>query len=109
MNATVQRCFSNAHRVIDRFHVQKLAFEAVQEIRIRHRWQILEEENIAIDWTKRQRHAYQPEILPNEDSLKQLLARSRYLLFKYPGASTREQRQRAEFLFTRYHLIHKGH
>lgn len=29
MNSTVQRCFPNAHRVIDRFHVQKLAFEAV--------------------------------------------------------------------------------
>jgi transposase len=43
MNSTVGRCFPNAHRVIDRFHVQKLAFEAVQEIRIHHRWQALED------------------------------------------------------------------
>ncbi|MVT12663.1 transposase [Chitinophaga tropicalis] len=43
------------------------------------------------------------------NSLKQLLARSRYLLFKHPGAWTREQRQRAELLFTRYPVIHKGY
>ncbi|WP_343689954.1 transposase [Chitinophaga sp.] len=109
MNATVQRCFPNAHRVIDRFHVQKLAFEAVQEIRIIHRWQALEEENTAIDQAKRQGRAYQPDILPNGDSAKRLLARSRYLLFKHPGAWTREQRQRAELLFTRYPVIHKGY
>ncbi|MVT09503.1 transposase [Chitinophaga tropicalis] len=71
MNSTVQRCFPNAHRVIDRFHVQKLAFEAVQEIRIHHRWQALEEENTAMDQAKRQGHAYQPKILPNGDSCKQ--------------------------------------
>jgi|GEM_PF-1170163 len=58
---------------------------------------------------KRTGIAYQPEILPNGDSVKQLLARSRYLSFKHPGAWTREQRQRAELLFTRYPVIHKGY
>lgn len=109
MNSTVGRCFPNAHRVIDRFHVQKLAFEAVQEIRIHHRWQALEEENLAMDKAKRQGQAYQPETLPNGDSVKQMLARSRYLLFKHPGAWTREQRQRAKLLFNRYPVVHKGY
>ena len=37
MNLIVQKCFPKATRVIDRFHVQKLACDAVQELRIKHR------------------------------------------------------------------------
>ena len=39
MGLIVSRCFPKASKVIDRFHVQKLAFDAVQEISIQHRWQ----------------------------------------------------------------------
>nr|WP_262487849.1 transposase [Chryseobacterium gambrini] len=35
MKRIAQRCFPGATQVIDRFHVQKLATEALQEIRIR--------------------------------------------------------------------------
>ena len=45
MNLIVEKCFHKATRVTDRFHVQKLASEAVQEIRIKYRWEALEEEN----------------------------------------------------------------
>ena len=38
MNKIVRRCFSNSTLVIDRFHVQKLAYDALQEMRISHRW-----------------------------------------------------------------------
>jgi transposase len=38
MNLIAKRCFPNATLVTDRFHVQKLASEAVQELRIKHRW-----------------------------------------------------------------------
>ena len=38
MRKIVEICFPRATRVIDRFHVQKLALEAVQEIRIKRRW-----------------------------------------------------------------------
>ena len=44
MNLIAQKCFHNATRVTDRFHIQKLASEAVQEIRIKHRGEALEEE-----------------------------------------------------------------
>lgn len=37
----------NARKVIDRFHVQRLALDALQEIRIRHRWDAIDAENIA--------------------------------------------------------------
>ncbi len=43
MQLAIKRCFSKANRVIDRFHVQKLAYEAVQECRIKYRWQALDQ------------------------------------------------------------------
>jgi transposase len=38
MGLVTKKCFPSATRVTDRFHVQKLALEALQEIRIKHRW-----------------------------------------------------------------------
>jgi len=38
MNRIVKSCFPKANLVIDRFHGQKLAFDALQEVRISHRW-----------------------------------------------------------------------
>ncbi|MBS7233906.1 transposase [Flavobacterium psychroterrae] len=35
MGLIAKRCFTNATRATDRFHVQKLASEALQEIRIK--------------------------------------------------------------------------
>lgn len=37
MGLIAKYCFPNAVQVIDRFHVQQLASEALQEIRIKHR------------------------------------------------------------------------
>jgi len=48
MNLIAKNAFPYASKVIDRFHVQKLAFEAVQEVRIRHRWVAIDDENKAI-------------------------------------------------------------
>ena len=79
MYLIVKRCFLNAHRVVDRFHVQQLASEAVQEIRIKYRWQALDEENEQIALTKKLKQSYIPQLLPNGYSPKQLLALSRYL------------------------------
>lgn len=109
LNLAVKRCFPQADRVIDRFHVQQLAFEAVQETRIQYRWEALERENEAAEQARKQKLEYLPEILPNGDTEKQLLARSRYLLFKHSRLWTPEQRQRAELLFTRYPAIHKAY
>lgn len=38
MRKIVRTAFPKADRVIDRFHIQKLACDAVQELRIKHRW-----------------------------------------------------------------------
>lgn len=109
LNLAIKRCFPGADRVIDRFHVQQLAFEAVQETRIQYRWEALEQENMAIEQARNQGVEHQPEVLPNGDTVKQLLARSRYLLFKHSRLWTPEQRQRAELLFNRYPAIQKAY
>lgn len=51
---------------------------------------------------------YQPEILPKGDTLKQLLARSRYLLFKHHIKWTAIQKHRTELLFERYPQLKKA-
>lgn len=102
MELAVKKSFPWAKRVTDRFHVQKLAFEAVQEIRIKHRWEALDKENQAIDDARRDKTKYKPELLENGDTLKQLLARSRYLLYRRPHNWSESQSQRAGLLFERY-------
>ncbi len=37
MKQIAKQCFLKAIQVTDRFHVQKLAIEALQDIRIKHR------------------------------------------------------------------------
>lgn len=105
----VSRCFPKASKVIDRFHVQKLVYEAVQEVRIKYRWEALDEENQAAEKARNVGLSYQPEILANGDTLKQLLARSRYLLFKHSDKWTASQVQRSRLLFERYPVIHEAY
>ena len=64
MRKIVRRCFPNAIRVIDRFHVQKLACDALQEIRIEHRWDAINEETNAIEEAK----------LSNKNTFRKLFA-----------------------------------
>lgn len=109
MGLIVSRCFPKASKVIDRFHVQKLAYDAVQEVRIKYRWEALDQENQAIEMARRDSLFYQPEILANGDTLKQLLVRSRYLLFKHSDKWTASQVQRSKLLFERYPLINKAY
>ena len=82
MGLIVKRSFPEATLVIDRFHVHKLALDALQEIRIKHRWEVLDAQNDAIESARNKSLKYTPKLLSNGDTLKQLLARSRYLLYK---------------------------
>ena len=42
MGLIVKKSFPKATLVIDRFHVQKLALDALQQIRIKHRWEAID-------------------------------------------------------------------
>lgn len=58
MGLIARKCFPNSIRVIDRFHVQQLATEALQEIRIRNRWEAIDAENTAIDASRKNKQPY---------------------------------------------------
>jgi len=105
MKLIAKRSFPKATIVSDRFHVQKLASDAVQELRIKYRWEAIDQENKARQIGKEVGKPFKPHILENGDTPKQLLARSRYLLFKSPTKWTSSQVHRAEVLFERFPLL----
>mgnify|MGYP001653546312 FL=1 len=102
MRKIVRHSFPKAKRVIDRFHVQKLACDAVQQMRIDYRWRAIQEANDEMEEAKLIGKKYQPRTFENGDTKKELLARSRYLLFKSSEKWTDSQKQRAKILFELY-------
>ncbi|MGL5979307.1 MAG: ISAon1 family transposase, partial [Phocaeicola sp.] len=99
MHHAIKRSFPKADITVDRFHVQKLALEGVQKIRVDKRWEALDLENQGMSKAKEQGESYKPEEFENGDTLKQLLARSRYLLFKSREKWNDVQKQRGKILF----------
>lgn len=108
MKLIAKKCFPKATQVTDRFHVQKLALEALQDIRIKHRWEAIDGENELIKQAKNLSKDFLPETFSNGDTRKQLLARSRYLLYKAPSNWTQDQYVRAKILFEAYPDIKKA-
>jgi len=109
MQKIVSYCFPKATQVTDRFHVIQLASDAVQQIRIKHRWEAIDQENKEIELSKETGKTFVPDRLENGDTMKQLLARSRYLLFKHENKWIPSQRFRAEILFNQYPDIEKAY
>ena len=102
MKIIAKTCFPKAIQVTDRFHVQKLALEALQDIRIKHRWNAIDLENEQVKKAREKRKQFYPPTFENGDTRKQLLARSRYLLYKSTNNWTYSQKLRAEILFNQY-------
>ena len=102
MEAAVRASFPNTKIVIDRFHVQQLVSEAVQEIRIELKRIVTKEENEAIKKAKAEGKDYHPVMHENDDTKKQLLARSRYVLFKPKNQWNNQQNERGLILFREY-------
>lgn len=109
MASAARSSFPNASIVTDRFHVVKLILDALQHVRIKYRWEAIDKENEAIKNAKQTGEKYKPEIFSNGDMLKQLLTRSRYLLFKHETEWTITQQKRASILFSKYPLLKKAY
>lgn len=109
MKLIAKRCFPNAIKVIDRFHVQKLAVEAVQELRIKHRWEAIDSENEILKQAKDKKTKPKIKVFESGDTRKQLLARSRYLLYKTRDKWTENQSIRAKILFNEYPDLEKAY
>jgi len=101
--------FPNAVQVLDRFHVQKEVTEAVQQIRIKYRHIAIATDNAAVSGAKQKRQPYHPKRYENGDTQKELLARSRYLLYQLPSKWKESQSKRAEILFREFPDLQKAY
>ena len=102
MRRIVRMSFPGAVLVNDRFHVQKLFSEAMDDLRIKHRWEAMEAENAKIKEHRKNRTKYVPYEFENGDTRRQLLFRSRRLLLIHQSKWTDCQKARAAILFRLY-------
>jgi len=119
--------FPQATQVADKFHVILNLMEAHQGVRIRYRQKELEKRRIAFKefkaseqerllecerWGKDFKPGkfyYKEHRYENGETALELLARSRYLLFKYSNQWTQSQRKRAKVLFDHFPEIYTAY
>ena len=123
--ASCYRSFSNmamsdAEQVGDKFHVVKLLLDAQQAVRIEQKRKIeTEKRKTHKDFKnseekrkkhcqetgqkyKKQKFVYKEKILSNGETPSEILRRSRYLLYKFPGQWTYRQEARSRVLFLEF-------
>ena len=90
--------FYNAHVVNDRFHVQQVYNEAVDEIRIDIRCRLIAEEN--------NRDKSEPPVMySNGETMRQVLARSKHTLMMSQNKWSETQRHRVNILFKHHPIL----
>lgn len=121
MMLTVRSAFPGAKLVNDRFHVQQLMSEAIDQLRIRHRWEVLDKENKAIKAhrekrklcrNKQEREAlgqWKPDIMANGETMPQIMARSRHIILKHKSKWNEQQSARATILFEKFPDLEKSY
>lgn len=102
-------CFPAATVVIDRFHVQQLANDALQDLRIGRRWEVLEQENEKYRQAREKGENYEPQELENRETLRKLMVTSRFALMKSYDKLHKSQRQRLHILLHLFPDIRKGY
>ncbi len=121
MMLTVRNVFPGASLVNDRFHVQQLVSEAVDQLRIRHRWEVLDTENKAIREHRQKRKKaaskeerdrigqWEPERMENGETMPQIMARSRHIILKHKSKWNDQQKIRARILFGKFPDLEKAY
>ena len=112
--------FFNSSPIADKFHIIRSLMDSCQDVRVRLRQDLLRERRLKYTAHKKQEKErkkeceaygrqyvsqpfrYEEEELSNGETILESLARSRYLLFKYPYDWTISQRNRAYALFERF-------
>jgi transposase len=115
----------NATQIGDKFHVIRNMMDAHQSVRIRYRQKELEKRRKAYQEFKLTQQTrlkecertgqkfksdkfhYKEQRMNNGETLLEILARSRYLLYKYPGQWNTKQKRRAEILFDTFPQINQ--
>ena len=109
MEQIITACFPNAIQIDDRFHVQQLVSDALQETRVELRKEAIKEHNRKVaEARKRNGHYWAPRF-ENGDTAKELLARARYLLYKPSGRWKKSQKARAKILFREYPKLEEAY
>jgi len=121
MMLTVRNVFPGASLVNDRFHVQQLVSEAVDQLRIRHRREVLDTENKAIREHRQKRKKaaskeerdrigqWEPERMENGETMPQIMARSRHIILKHKSKWNDQQKIRARILFGKFPDLEKAY
>ncbi len=121
MMLTVRTVFPKAKLINDRFHVQQLMTEAIDQIRVGLRWEVLDEENRAIKEHRAKRKAartkaekdlvgeWTPERMGNGETKPQIMARSRHLILMHKSKWNAQQKARAEILFRLFPRLEKAY
>lgn len=122
-----RQVFCNSRHIADKFHIIKHLMDACQDVRVRYRQEQLSEKRIKYEAHKireaeRKKQCkinaetyqlkpftYHEKRASNGETLLELLARSRYLLYKYSDDWTENQRERAEALFEMYPPIKRSY
>ena len=120
MMLTVRTAFPKAKLINDRFHVQQLMTEAIDQMRIALRWDVLAEENKAIKEHRAKRKAvhtkaekdfigeWVPERMANGETKPQIMARSRHIILMHKSKWNAQQQARAEILFQMFPKLEKA-
>ena len=109
MMRIARRVFPKAYLTNDRFHVQRLFYEAIDDLRITYRWMARDVENEEIKECRKNKKEYIPFRYRNGDTRKQLLARAKHILTKNSINWTESQHLRAEIIFENYPDLHKAY
>lgn len=121
MMLTVRSAFPKAKLVNDRFHVQQLMTEAIDQMRVTLRWEVLSEENRAIREHRAKRKAahtraekvligeWMPERMDNGETKPQVMARGRHLIFTHRSKWNAQQQARAGVLFKMFPRLEKAY
>jgi len=105
--------FMNATRIADKFHIVKLALEAMQAVRIRYRQAVLTEERKLREKMKKEgkliKNLPPAKRFENGETIKEILAKSRYLLFKFKTEWDEYQAERVAILFREFPEIKQAY
>lgn len=102
MKYIASKVFPSAEQISDRFHVQQLMSQAIDDMRIELRWEVIRAENEQIRICRQQNTQYRPKIEANGETLRQIMARSKHIMTRNMSKWSDSQRQRAEILFGHY-------
>ncbi|MFA7672117.1 MAG: transposase [Sphaerochaetaceae bacterium] len=122
-----RQVFCNARHVADKFHIIRHLLNACQDVRVRYRQEELTRKRIEYqafkdsekerkkkcringELYKHKNFYYKEKRMKNGETLLEILARSRYLLYKYPNDLTENQRERAQILFELFPEINESY